>query len=188
MQARTRLGRERGFCEIDSAKQSLGHVAQDVFHVFVSDQGANAHVANDGGHGAGRKFVRRKMAATAISVKALFTFEAHGAGVEHLRMKYIGGGGPRVMSGRTCSGCGTDENGCVVVASDDGDCAETAFWRSCATTQTAEQMRTATQTARIRRRRITECLRGRAARQACKSRRTSRRCRCLAERIDGRNC
>src|ERR1051326_2098688 len=55
----------------------LCHVAQDQMHVLISDGGAHAHMAHNGGHHSRRKLGRSGMAARAIGAKTSFALKVH---------------------------------------------------------------------------------------------------------------
>ena len=56
----------------------LRHVGEDVAHIFIRDEGPDAHVTNDGRHHFWRKFVRRHVATSAIRAEAFFALDSHG--------------------------------------------------------------------------------------------------------------
>jgi hypothetical protein len=55
----------------------LGHVEQDQALVFVSDRGPNPHVAQNGLHHAGWKFLWCSVTAATVGPKALLTLQSH---------------------------------------------------------------------------------------------------------------
>src|SRR5450432_4469368 len=62
----------------------LSHIGKDQAHVSVRDRGADAHVTDNSCHHTRRKFLRRRVAASAVRMKALLPLHPHGIGIRDL--------------------------------------------------------------------------------------------------------